>query len=753
MRRSPTRRLALTVGALVAAFAFGLASPDPARVAAAAKDDPFIVVLRDGVPADRWETANLARLGLKPAHRYRHAVHGFAARLTGAQRRALEADPAVAFVERDRLVELADLLPTGVDRAEADLSPAARIDGVDGDGQRVDADIAIIDTGIQSNHPDLNVAGGYNCTTSDRTAWSDWNGHGTHVAGTAAALDNGLGVVGVAPGARLWSVRVFRDSTAARLSWIVCGIDWVTAQVDPLDPTKPLIEVVNMSLRDEGRDDGACGAVNGDAEHAAICRSVDRGVTYVVAAGNDSNSAAAWRPASYNEVVTVSALADFDGKAGGLAAATCSSYGQLDRDDTFADFSNYGSDVDIIAPGKCIRSTYRGSSYATISGTSMAAPAVAGGAALYRALHPEASPSHVRAALRAAGSLDWATSTDPDRIVDPLLDVSSFGAAPGFRLDLLAASRSVWAGGAGTAIPLRLVRGNGFADQVDLTVVDAPPGVAATLDQPALVGLGGLTATLSVSAEAGAPAGTSSIIVRGTSGAIVSEDTVSITVGVDTVDPTVVPPDQRILRPGTLGPGVPVRLGWSASDAESGVALIELFESRDGRAYSEVGLPSAKATSTTRRLSLGHHYRHRVRARDASGRVSDWGTGRTFGLAGFYERHRTVSYRGTWATAGSSNAWGGALRYTRSKGARATFRFSGSEVAWVAPRSPGRGYAKVWVDGTYVSRVNLYSSSARSRQIVFTRAWSTYGTHTVTIVNEATAGRPRIDIDGFVVLR
>ena len=82
-------------------------------------------------------------------------------------------------------------------------------------------------------HPDLNVAGGYNCSTSDRAAWRDVEGHGTHVAGTVAALDNGFGVVGVAPGARVWAVKILNDDGYGLLSWYVCGLDWVLAQRDP----------------------------------------------------------------------------------------------------------------------------------------------------------------------------------------------------------------------------------------------------------------------------------------------------------------------------------------------------------------------------------------------------------------------------------------------------------------------------------------------------------------------------------------
>jgi subtilisin family serine protease len=121
-------------------------------------------------------------------------------------------------------------------------------------------------------------------------------------------------------------------------------------------------------------------------------------------------------------VITVSALADFNGEPGGGAAATC----RADVDDTFADFSNYGADVDIIAPGVCINSTWKGSAYNTISGTSMASPHVAGAAALYKASNPSASPSQVKTALQNAGNLNWNTATDPDGNPERLLDVDSF---------------------------------------------------------------------------------------------------------------------------------------------------------------------------------------------------------------------------------------------------------------------------------------------------------------------------------------
>jgi subtilisin len=208
---------------------------------------------------------------------------------------------------------------------------------------------------------------------------------------------------------------VLNPAGSGSFSSVICGIDWVTANAF-------VIEVDNMSLGGTGSEPSGVGCNTGDPLHDAVCKSVAAGITYAVAAGNESDDAANHVPAAYDEVITVSALADFDGLPGGLGSPTCRS----DVDDTFVDFSNFGADVDLIAPGVCILSTYKRGGYATISGTSMAAPHVAGAAALYEATHPGASPAQVKTALQVAGNLNWNDVDDPDPTKERLVNVDAF---------------------------------------------------------------------------------------------------------------------------------------------------------------------------------------------------------------------------------------------------------------------------------------------------------------------------------------
>ena len=480
-------------------------APEPTErtVVAAGADvaDPagrWIVLYRDGTDVQAAAARQSKGLRFTADRTYNHAFRGLSARLDSAQVRALRADPAVLAVVPDEKIELAaQLTPTGISRTDATLSAVAKINGVD---ERVDADVAIVDTGI-APISELNVAGGYNCSTSDRTLWRDVHGHGTHVAGTVGAIDNATGVVGVAPGVRLWAVKILDDSGSGLLSWYVCGLDWIAAQRDPGDASRPRIESVNMSVAKWGRDDGACGAETNDILHAAICRLVASGVTVVAAAANDSSSAAARVPAAYNEVITVSALADTDGKPGALGGHLCFSWGSYDDDDSFANFSNYGSDVDIIAPGKCIWSTVPGG-YGYMSGTSMAAPHVAGAAALVKASRPQLTPAEVKEALQYLGTLNWKVTSDPDPTHEKLLNVAKLGPRGDFALAIGPAVLLPEAGGI-AAYPLTLVRSTTSFERVVFRAEGLPAGVTAAFSASSLYGFEGVSATLTLTVPTG----------------------------------------------------------------------------------------------------------------------------------------------------------------------------------------------------------------------------------------------------------
>jgi subtilisin len=750
-----TPRLMASLG--LAALLVALTIPLPAFAADEAA--PMIVVLKRTADVDDAVERGRGR-GARPTHTFRHAARGYAAELTRSQIREIERDPAVLAVVPDAVVELtAQSIPPGIRRVRATKSPIAKIDGLDGAGQRVDVDVAIIDTGIQPDHPDLNVVGGYDCsrpgTSAERSKpsrWKDENGHGTHVAGIVGALDNSRGVVGVAPGARLWSVRVFEPDGYSRISWIACGIDWITSKRDPADPSRPLIEVANMSLRDKGSDDGNCGYTNADIEHQAICRSVAKGTTYVVAAGNDRTSAARWRPGAYDEVITVSAIADFDGKAGGLAAATCTSFGKRDVDDTFADFSNYGADVDITAPGVCVRSTIPGSGYGTISGTSMATPTVAGGAALYIAAHPGASPSEVRAALRAAGSFDWRTSTDRDSTHEPLLDVSSFGAGAGLALSLSPTSATAWAGRTTARSTIRLTRLDGHTGEATFGVNGLPEGVTASFSRASFTGRSVGTTTITLAVDAAVPPGDYPLALTATAGEIVGTKTFTLVVKADFDAPVVAITRESIVAPSTLtSDGVSVRTRWTATDDVSGVARSVLGERRDGGSWAVVATTEPTTRSHARRTPIDVLVQHRIRATDVAGNTSGNAEGTPFTVKTYSEGTANATWSSGWSTVSNTKARGGKLRYATKAGSRVTFTFTGSSVAWLSRLSSTSGKARVSIDGTYVKTVDLVGATTYKR-VVFA-ADVAHGKHTLTIEVLGTSGRPRVDVDGFIILR
>ncbi len=430
-----------TVRALIrAALVVAFLSVGPVGVASVAgasnqssASQSWVVMLRPGSDAAQAAPGLARSAGGTVGLVYRTAISGFQFRGSAAAAAALRQNPNVVSVAVDHALSLTESLPNGIERISAydndNTAASAWHAGFRGNGAR----IAVMDTGIDLDHPDLvnaiDQGLGYNCVTPGAPP-NDGYGHGTHVAGTAAAPLNGVGVVGVAAEARLVAFKVFDDAGNSSESLVLCGFEHAIALNTDADPTND-VDVLNMSFG-EDRTWGDCAT---DALHAAVCNAAAAGIIMVAGAGNSAASANSFVPAAFDEVISVSALADFDATPGGLAG--CGLVPDLfliDCDDTFAVFSNFGTSVDVIAPGVSVYSTYKDAGYLTSSGTSMATPHVAGVAALIAAQDHALTASAVRAIIRQSGECPngsvagadgdcvgqglWAD--DPDGIAEPM---------------------------------------------------------------------------------------------------------------------------------------------------------------------------------------------------------------------------------------------------------------------------------------------------------------------------------------------
>jgi subtilisin family serine protease len=405
--RTTRRRLAAVGAAATAALTASLVSALPAGAAPAAAEGvvqyadasnavagSYIVTLKaDEARSGSAEGRALAKkYGADIERTYTKALNGYAVEASETEAKRLAADPAVASVVQNRTFHATGTQPNppswGLDRIDQQNRPLdSSYTYPDSAGRGVTA--YVIDTGVRITHSDFGgrASYGYDAIDNDNTA-QDGHGHGTHVAGTVAG-----GAYGVAKQAKVVGVRVLDNSGSGTTAQVVAGIDWVARNA-----VKPA--VANMSL-----GGGADSALD-----TAVRNAIASGITFAVAAGNESTNASTKSPARVTEAITVGATTSSDARAS---------------------YSNYGSVLDLFAPGSSITSAWSTGDSATntISGTSMASPHVAGAAALYLADNPSATPAQVATALTSAATSGVVTNPgtgSPNR----LLRVGDGGTTP-----------------------------------------------------------------------------------------------------------------------------------------------------------------------------------------------------------------------------------------------------------------------------------------------------------------------------------
>jgi len=330
-------------------------SPTTESVETLAKTGPMEVLI--GISGPGPQDAVRAAGGTV-VREYQHIPLIFATLPPGAVK-GLRNNPNVLFVEENKTRSIvAQVLDWGVNRIDAEYVHANS--SYTGTG----VNVAVLDTGGDMDHPDLTWAGGYSAVNSDPNNWDDRNGHGTHCAGIISANDNTIGVVGVAPTCNIYAVQASKSGLLS-LADIIEGIDWIIGTHEDADPNND-IQVVSMSFS---------GGYS-TAEETALLEAYNHGILELAAAGNAGG--AVEYPAKLSFVMAISASTSID---------------------AIASYSNYGPEIENIAPGSSIYSTYKNGSYRTLSGTSMACPMAAGVAVLILQKYPGYTPDQVKTVM------------------------------------------------------------------------------------------------------------------------------------------------------------------------------------------------------------------------------------------------------------------------------------------------------------------------------------------------------------------
>ena len=465
---------------------------------ATAVEDSYIVVFKNsevtrtavGSSVDRL----LRRHGGATARTYNTAIRGAELRVSARAAARIAADPAVAYVEQNHTVSIAATQTNppswGLDRIDQRNLPLDNSYTYPNTATNVTS--YIIDTGIRTTHSDFGGRATWGTNTVDSNN-TDCNGHGTHVAGTV-----GGSAYGVAKGTRLVAVKVLNCQGSGTNAGVIAGIDWVTANA-----IKPA--VANMSL----------GGAASTATDNAVINSINSGVTYAVAAGNGNALGVRQNACNYSPARTEPAI----------------TVGATQNNDAAASFSNFGTCVDILAPGVSITSAWHTNDTATnsISGTSMASPHVAGAAALVLSANPSWTPQQVRDYLVNNATPNVITNVGtgtPNRLLY-VVNGSTPPPTNDFSVSVSPTSGSTAPGGSVTAT-VATATTNGSAQSVSLSASGLPSGATASFS-PATVTSGG-SSTLTVSTSVSTPAGTYPVTVTGTAASGTKTATYSLTV-------------------------------------------------------------------------------------------------------------------------------------------------------------------------------------------------------------------------------